>query len=524
LAQAWLKHRAIFLEAVFIKAMSLSAAWKGHSQEDWMEQLEQNVRTGYKTFMDGWQTASSIFQEHADLMNPTMCTCNRSCDKNTLVMPAVVADDEVAYPYSTNQASHPSPFSPRGINKAAPAIRTMIGPATAPANQAPLTSAANQVPASIVASATAFEEPMCVADERDKENEDVPAPPLNYMGNFGYYCQEFVEPLRPPSQLTAMTVNTAVRAAPWDQWVKPRSPQKAQEISCQTGSSLISKGGAGTSQVAALMQDLQPGSEASMKPHAHDYRPHAAQAALTASPPACEPASPPAGLYNAEANSAVEPTPSDVPPLSTMYPFLAESESPVRLPQLPPQSPPAREVEPKAEPAPIEPKPVRTKAKAEAKSVLAQSSSLKSSAAMALSGLDRKSALSVATPMTSSAAAALGGLGKVNPKRRGGSAERDSVESVVLGAPPASGVAPLTAIEEGSALTTSKAAASTPKPARSASRQGGSRSKGPDAKSVISGLNSSSSSASALLGPMLAGGQPKRRPARPEGADVASVI
>jgi hypothetical protein len=60
------------------------------------------------------------------------------------------------------------------------------------------------------------------------------------------------------------------------------------------------------------------------------------------------------------------------------------------------------------------------------------------------------------------------------------------------------------------------------KPAKSSTRQSGSRSKGPDAKSVISGLNSNSS-ASALLAPMLQG-QPKRRSSRPEGADAASVL
>jgi hypothetical protein len=494
--------------------MSVSAAWKGHSQEDWMEQLEVNVRAGYKSFMESWQTASSIVQEQMDVMNPTMCTCKRACDNNTLVMPAVVADDEVSYPYSTNQASHPSPFSPRGmmrISKASSANETSLKPA----DDEPVTLTANHIPTSAISAATPFEEPMSIADEREKEHQDVPIPPPDYMGNFGYYAQEFVEPLRPPTSIAASNVNTAVRAAPWDFWKKPDSlqkPQKAQEISCQTGSSLISKGGAGMSQVAALMQDVRPAPETSMRPRTE-------AASMVRSPTAKQ-----VDHGNTEANSSVGPSASEVQPLTAMYPFLAESEPARQIPQHTPESPPAPSVALKAEPAPIQPKPVRTKAKAEAKSVLAQSSTMKSSAAMALSGLDRKSALSVATPMTSSAAAALGGLGKVNPKRRGGTAEHDSVESVVLGAPPASGMGALTGIEEGSTPTAPKTVASTPKPARSAPRQGGSRPKGPDAKSVISGLNSSSSSASALLGPMLAGGQPKRRSARPEGADVASVI
>merc|ERR1711998_86864 len=125
---------------------------------------------------------------------------------------------------------------------------------------------------------------------------------------------------------------------------------------------------------------------------------------------------------------------------------------------------------------------------------------------------DRKSALSTSIPMTSSAALALGGLGKVSAKKHSGSNERSSTESVVPGAnPPA-------AIPRGN-IGASNSVSDNPKPVKAATRQSGSRSRGPDAKSVISGLNSSSS-ASALLAPMLQG-QPKRRSGRPEGGDVA---
>merc|ERR1719393_393302 len=82
---------------------------------DWMRQLETGVRAGYRTFLDGWESASAIIQEQVDAMdilNPT-CTCKRHCDNGQLVMPTVVTDDEVSYPYSSQVAGTPSPFSPR---------------------------------------------------------------------------------------------------------------------------------------------------------------------------------------------------------------------------------------------------------------------------------------------------------------------------------------------------------------------------------------------------------------------------
>lgn len=94
------------------------------------------------------------------------------------------------------------------------------------------------------------------------------------------------------------------------------------------------------------------------------------------------------------------------------------------VPQLAAESAPGREGKAERKGASSELKPARTKAKSEAKSVLAAPSGLKSSAAMALSGMDRKSALSVSAPMTSSAATALGGLGAIAPKRRGNSVTR----------------------------------------------------------------------------------------------------
>merc|ERR1712023_431630 len=98
---------------------------------------------------------------------------------------------------------------------------------------------------------------------------------------------------------------------------------------------------------------------------------------------------------------------------------------------------------------------------------------------------------------------ALGGLS--SKANRGRSTERGSTESVLGAAPGGTTAAPRA------------------EPPKSSTRQSGGRSKGPDAKSVISGLNSSNSSASALLAPMLQG-QPKRRSSRPEGADAASVL
>jgi hypothetical protein len=171
----------------------------------------------------------------------------------------------------------------------------------------------------------------------------------------------------------------------------------------------------------------------------------------------------------------------------------------------------------------------RSKPTRELKSVLSVSAEPKSAAGMALnqmmpksnrakhgstdsSAADRKSALSVSGPMTSSAAMALGSLSKVNTKRTSGSnsVERSNTdnksESVVLSTSDAR-----------NAQDETVGTNAVPKPKKAAGR-----SRGPDAKSVISGLNSSSS-ASALLGPMLQGA-PKKRSARPQGADAASVI
>merc|ERR1740133_429018 len=112
---------------------------------------------------------------------------------------------------------------------------------------------------------------------------------------------------------------------------------------------------------------------------------------------------------------------------------------------------------------------------------------------------------------------ALGGLTKVNAKRRGGSTERNSCESVIGAAPAATpelfAASAKVAKPAGNGIDTpdTSVATATPKPARPASRTGGSRPK-VDSKSVISGLNSSSS-ASLLLGPMMQGG-PKRRSAK----------
>merc|ERR1712070_1067875 len=83
------------------------------------------------------------------------------------------------------------------------------------------------------------------------------------MGTFGYYA-EYSPVLRPPSSVAASSVSTAVRTAPWNRWVNQGKPLPAQATSAssQTGSSLISKGGAETSPAANVLQNIQSNTQA----------------------------------------------------------------------------------------------------------------------------------------------------------------------------------------------------------------------------------------------------------------------
>jgi len=520
-------------------------------------QLEVSARAGYKTFLDGWQTASSMLQGQGlfdDIINPT-CTCKRSCDNGQIVMPAVVADDEVTYPYSTNHGpGAPSPFSPREKN--------LTAQREVPANRMPsshIASATNFAPSitpdsndTTVAKVTAQSTDRMAATQQWQhadskavaKAQELPDPPVAHMGNFGYYA-EYEPILRPPTSICSTNVSTAVRAAPWSKWTSAGKSQAAS----QTGSSLISKGGVGTSQAATALRNLQPSEirELSSLP---------AQPVQVAAEPLPEQASlkPFDEIAAHDREEAQANVQWDSYPIET--PSLAGSQAvPTTMPAMPKSDSdgtfiatltPVQEV-PQAQVESLKPMGTKSKPKAELASVLSQSTALKSSAAMALSNAqpakrstsktgrtdasagDRKSALSVSAPMTSGAAMALSGLTGPSSKRRGGSAERGSTESVIGAAPATKAMVATKAqatkenVDDGNVLPeAATVVASTAKPAKPSARHGGSRSRGPDAKSVISGLNSSSS-ASALLGPMLQG-QPKRRSARPEGADVASVV
>jgi hypothetical protein len=164
-----------------------------------------------------------------------------------------------------------------------------------------------------------------------------------------------------------------------------------------------------------------------------------------------------------------------------------------------------------------------------------------------------KSVLSQSTSMQSSSAMALGSLlNKGTASRRGNSAEKGDLQSVVASAAKgstdiaqqhrqpesASNVGTSRAQQQREPESASNAGTSIAQQQRepeSASNAGTSsaveskvggpttskpRRKGPDAKSVISGMGNSSSAASSLLGPMLQG-QPKRRQ---RGGDHASII
>jgi len=262
-----------------------------------MEQLEVNVRAGCKSFMEGWTTASAVLQEQVDaLAMDTTCTCKRVCDKSQLIVPVVVREDEVAYGYadSTAQAAgNPSPFSPRNSMKQVtapiPRSHTPAGamplvepPAPTPArtmppltsgyarSQLPLesfgeTSAPTPSPAprpSFTSAPTETMPPLAAADTI----------PLPQNHHFSYYAEH--QPcLRPPTSVATTNISTAVRAAPWDKWM---NQGKQSTSASQTGSSLISKGGADTSPAATALQNLHPSTSSTASPW---------QEAATSSPP-----------------------------------------------------------------------------------------------------------------------------------------------------------------------------------------------------------------------------------------------
>jgi len=519
-----------------------------------MGQIEVSVRDGYHNFLGGWETASQTASSLLEIVNNPGCNCKRSCDSNQFVMPQVVVDDEVAYGLSqVNDSTVTSPFSPREQQiPALPEARARASPSS-------------QIVSATPVEALSVNQNMLNVDAESRDNAAVPAknvavvetpdsyyPPVDQMGNFGYYA-EYVPILRPPTSICSSNVNTAVRAAPWEKWTKPAVKSQA---SSQTGSSLISKGGAGTSHAASVLGNLQVSQPVVVAPPAQVEVQSAAkepaaeepvfgfQAQLASLAPE-RPKGQLAPLAAVEADvdtndwSWVAPRPTEtssqvaasavsvaaVSPVSkqadTHQPASQAAQDPVRQ---------VREVDsvlPSASPEAMAP---RSKPKREAASVLSHSA-MKSSVAMSLGGAmeprsrsstakgdDRKSALSVSTPMTSSAALALGGLSRASAKKP----ERSSNESVLLeDAPSAKALAPRSNVGADSIILEATAAAATPKVAKP--RQGGSRSRGPDAKSVISGLNTSSSASALLLGSMLQN-QPKRRSARPAGSDVASVV
>jgi hypothetical protein len=120
-----------------------------------------------------------------------------------------------------------------------------------------------------------------------------------------------------------------------------------------------------------------------------------------------------------------------------------------------------------------------------------------------------KSVLSQSNALQSSSAMALGSLmNKGTASRRGNSAEKGDLQSVVVGGAKGSIETVQEQPEQDAPSNAGTSQATDSKAGVSAASKP--RRKGPDAKSVISGLGNSSSAASSLLGPMLQG-QPKRR-------------
>lgn len=554
-----------------------------------MEQLEVNVRAAGKSLLDGWQTATTLLQEQMDGMDPT-CACTRACDRDRsqIVMPAVVGEDEVPYPYAHE---NPRPMS-KAIN---PMPNSTISTVAAPVEwrcearedePTPTQKCATKEPEKAEGS-TSLPPPR---PEKADVSTSLP-PPSSHHHNFNYYA-EYHHIHRPPTTIASTAlVNTSVRPAPWAQWENAGKPRAAAQSPTQAragGANLAANGvsieeadvGAGqpsreldveaaaekaaaekavaekaaaervaAARVAAEMQmaaEEQAAAERAAAEKAAAERAVAERAAAekaAAEQAAAEQAA--AERAAAEAVKIREQQAQQAASETTEDP--ADTVSAL--------APPAKKDRPRNEAKSVlsqstalkssvaatlgqaaEIAPKRSAARtSQAASVLSQSAALKSSVASVLGEAaegapkrasskprqnqdapsDRKSALSVNTAMTSSAAAALGALSaKPSGGRRSGSAERSSAESVVgASAPPSS--TPLAAVQED---------APAPKAANAAGQsKQRSKSRGPDAKSVISGLNSSSS-ASALLAPMMNAQQPKRRRPKADGGDVASIV
>jgi len=531
-------------------------------QESWTLQLEASARTGMQALFQGWETASTLLQEQVDVLNPgsMSCTaCQRACENSQLVMPQVMAEDEVnAY---RNADMVQSPFSP--MKTKAPSSNVLklhispakrIAPQASPHNEVFTFSEDKAAPIQEVTEVFTFSDEKAasipevtpevtspakqeiVAEESKECLGHMPEP--GSMGNFGYY-HEYEPVLRPPTSICSTNVMTSVRAAPWASWMKPapaKSPNaKATSASCQTGSSLVSKGGVGTSQVASILQNLPtPCANNLAKPlyqETSEFAPLSqvqAPAPSIAAPEVSQEAAFVAAAQIRAAAAAHEAAAAQQAALVQQAAQLAATQQEAAATAQREQAAAefaaaqhaaavAQQVAQKPMEAPMQdvtPAPTQTKPKSATKSVLSQSTALKSSSATALSAAfasDRKSALSMSVPMNSSASMALGGLSKSNARRRGGSAERSESVVNLNDAGPEK-------VSDRSATPDASVASAAPKLAKPR----GSRSKGPDAKSVISNMNSSSS-ASVLLGPMMQG-QNKKRSAKPKGADVASII
>jgi hypothetical protein len=522
--------------------------------ENWVDKLEVSMRAGYQTFLDGWQSASAMLQEQTDLITNPACTCKRHCENSQLILPMVVEDEVSAYTHSGGEmSSTSSPFSPRG-NGQAVKRPIVVKPECNVAHDSDVHADIQQLPSS-----KSQEHPADIPPY-------VPPMPVEMGGFYDYYAEEMPVLPRPASLCSSATginagsamvasvfkVINAGSARPAESsicssninaaaWEKPPWADfvDIKTSTCQTGSSLASKGGVSTSQAAEALQSVQPYSRAGMpllpSPH-HVTTHHEAVTTQIDTKQADTKQADTQQVGTQQIDRQVDPQQIDT---QAAGPQLVERGSTVLEEQ-----PEVRAESPKAAT-------VRSKPVSQAKSVLSQSMVFQSSAAMALGQISlsqlmgineataeeeeedkvqtqspkpqanrrkptsqAQSVLSQSMSLKSSAAMALSQASERparTPNPSCAEAPPDT-KTLPLSVPVAKAVSKVNASESKNTLT------------KSASKHslGSSRPRGVDAKSVISGLNSSSS-ASALLGPMLQG-QPKRRQARPQGADVASVI
>jgi hypothetical protein len=567
-----------------------------YAQEDWIQQLQLTAQAGCETFLEGLQAASVMLTADIDIMDIGCTACDdKQALEVTFPAPTAIVEDEVPYCVAGGPTPACVSTNHRLSLRENSAFEEAVPVCSKEPHQASLGRAqiddmwsrpTAQLEDDMWSRPTALNTP-----EASLVGFGAKAPTQH---SFGFYAEPLL-PLRPPTSVCESNINTAVRPAPWDRWTngwsirnKRRTPQPETDSATQHAGS--------TTPIDTIPEaELKFGADLTKEPvqqfgetvqinweeMASTFSNQTVESRLPAlrhSVAAVKPSPPRAAFAPAatvpiqEDSQWSQPFSMDSVPSQQQSPESMQTLGPARLEEQ--QEPPVQRAEPASSASrskqtrsvlsqslavkspiglllqnaaptlraqaqaedssatPMRRSEAASKPRSEAKSVLSQSTALRSPAAAVLSQAaqsepkrsrsqsDRKSALSMSTPMSSGAAMALSGLTKPSTKRQSAEHGSDAATRVSEASPTAAS-APQAAQkkpESGPAETTEAA----PRPS-TGNRQGG-RPKASATKSVISNLNNSSSSASALLGPMMLKGNPKRRSARPDGTDLRSVV